>query len=188
MTPPTPPLGSTTTPASTPAITSTPALALYQPDIPQNTGTLLRLGACLGVDVHVIGPVGFRLDDAALKRAGMDYLDRARLTKHLSYEEFCEWRTGQKRRSILLTTKAEANYLDFSFRPGDFLMLGRESSGVPDHVHQQSDARITIPMVDGVRSLNMAVAAAMVVSEALRQTNTFPQSGSPRPTDPQQQQ
>lgn len=151
-----------------------PALALYQPDIPQNTGTLLRLGACLHVAVHVIGPIGFRLDDRALKRAGMDYLDRAMLVQHAAYPDYYEWKSQEKRRSILLTTKAEQSYLEFAFDASDVLLLGRESAGVPQDVHEQADARVKIPMVDGVRSLNMAISAAIVLSEALRQTGTFP--------------
>lgn len=157
-----------------PATRRAPALALYQPDIPQNTGTLLRLSACLDVAVHVIGPIGFRLDDRALKRAGMDYLDRAKLTQHLSYRDYYEWKSREKRRSILLTTKAAQCFLDFSFEASDVLLLGRESAGVPEDVHAQADARVKIPMVDGARSLNVAICAGMVLSEALRQTGTFP--------------
>ena len=146
-----------------------PEIVLYQPDIPQNTGTILRLGACLGVPVHIIEPAGFALSDAALKRAGMDYLDLATLHRHVSWNRFEDWRHGENRRLILLTTKADTAYTDFSFQAGDLLLVGRESAGVPDAVHEAADARLTIPMVGGARSLNIAVASAMVIGEALRQ-------------------
>ena len=145
-------------------------LALYQPDIPQNTGTLLRLGACLGVPVHVIGPVGFRLDDPALKRAGMDYLERAALTRHSSFEAFDRWLELEQRRLLLMTTKSSRPYCDIAFEQNDVLLMGRESVGVPEVIHQRADERLVIPMIDGNRSLNVAVATAMVLGEALRQT------------------
>lgn len=147
-------------------------LALYQPDIPQNAGTILRLGACLGVPVHVIGPAGFDLSDARLKRAGMDYLDHVDLTRHVSWRAFADWRGD--RRLVLLTTRGETAYADFAFATGDILLLGRESAGVPDAVHEAADARLLIPMAPGLRSINVATAAAMVLGEALRQTGGFP--------------
>ena len=150
------------------------ALALYQPDIPQNAGTLLRLGACLGVAVHLIEPAGFDASDRNLKRAGLDYLPYVDLERHLSWDAFEQWRAASGRRLVLLTTKASLPYADFTFAAGDILMVGRESSGVPDDVHAAAEARLLIPMRAGLRSLNVAVAAAMVLGEALRQTNGFP--------------
>jgi tRNA (cytidine/uridine-2'-O-)-methyltransferase len=151
------------------------ALALYQPDIPQNAGTIMRLCACLGVEVHVIEPAGFDLSDRTLRRAGMDYLEHVRLMRHLSWQDFEEWRRQQGRRLVLLTTAADQTYTDFAYTDGDMLALGRESAGVPDAVHAATDARIRIPMIAGLRSLNVATAAAMVLGEALRQTDGFPE-------------
>ncbi|WP_150523890.1 tRNA (cytidine(34)-2'-O)-methyltransferase [Roseibium sediminis] len=151
-----------------------PHLALYQPDIPQNTGTLLRLAACLGIDLHLIEPAGFPLSDSALKRAGMDYLERARLIRHLNFEAFNAWRESEDRRLLLLTTKSSSPYVDFSYQATDILLLGRESSGVPETVHEIVDARLTIPMAEGMRSINVAISAGMVLGEALRQTEAFP--------------
>ncbi|MBB3309231.1 tRNA (cytidine/uridine-2'-O-)-methyltransferase [Rhizobium sp. BK196] len=145
-------------------------LALYQPDIPGNTGTILRLAACLGFAVDIIEPAGFDISDRNLKRAGMDYLANADLTRHISWERFEEWRATTGRRLILATTKASQRYTDFAFRPDDVLLFGRESAGVPDHVHDRADGRIVIPMVEGQRSINLAVSAAMVTGEAMRQT------------------
>lgn len=147
-------------------------LALFEPDIPQNTGALLRLAACLGLQVDLIEPAGFVLSDKRLQRAGMDYLDLAPLTRHASWDAFRSARHG---RLILLTTRAETPFTDFSFAPNDVLLLGRESAGVPDKVHACADARIRVPMVPDARSLNVALAASMVLSEALRQTGGFPQ-------------
>lgn len=149
-------------------------LALYQPDIAQNTGAMLRLGACLGVGVDLIEPAGFRMTDRGLARAGMDYRDIAELTTHASFSSFEAWRAGTGRRLVLLTTKAATAYIDFAFRADDVLMVGRESAGVPDSVHALADAALVIPMRPGLRSLNVALAAAMVVGEALRQTGTAP--------------
>lgn len=149
-------------------------LALYQPDIPPNTGTILRLGACLGVPVDIIEPCGFPFSDKALRRAGMDYLDHVEMARHLSWEDFLAARAaaGQdaKGRIVLLTTRAETAYADFAFRSDDILLLGRESSGVPEEIHGVADARVKVPMAPCVRSLNVAIAAAMVLGEALRQT------------------
>ena len=146
-------------------------LALYQPDIPQNCGTLMRLGACLGVPLDVIEPCGFVLSDRLLQRAGMDYLDKATLTRHADWEAFRAQLPG---RLILLTTAGEQPYHAFAFQPDDTLLLGRESAGVPQEVHEAADARLAIPMQAGLRSLNVAVAGAMVLGEALRQTGGFP--------------
>ena len=152
------------------------SLVLYQPDIPQNTGTMLRLCACLGVDVHVIEPTGFELSDRALRRAGMDYLAQVPLVRHLSWEKFAAWRAGSGRRLVLATTKAALPYAEFGFAGDDLIVMGRESAGVPEHVHREADARVTIPMVAGLRSLNVATAAAMMLGEALRQTGGFPRA------------
>jgi tRNA (cytidine/uridine-2'-O-)-methyltransferase len=151
-----------------------PDLALYQPDIPQNTGTILRLAACMDVKVHLIEPAGFPLSDHALKRAGMDYLERAPLVRHLSFDAFEAWRAGNARRLVLMSTAAAMPYCDFVFAETDVLMLGRESAGVPQAVHERADARLLIPMAKGLRSLNVAVSAAMVLGEGLRQTRGFP--------------
>ncbi|MBI1206722.1 MAG: tRNA methyltransferase [Azospirillum sp.] len=148
-------------------------LVLFQPDIPQNAGALMRLGACLGVGVDVILPCGFVLDDRRLRRALMDYGDSLDLVRHASWEAFLGWRAG--RRLLLLTTKGEAAHLDFNFRPDDLLMVGRESAGVPVEVAAAADGRLVIPMRPPARSLNVALAAAMVLGEALRQTGGFPQ-------------
>ena len=146
-------------------------LALYQPDIPQNTGAMLRLAACFGVDVDIIEPCGFVLDDAKLKRAAMDYGGLTAIRRHMSWEEYVRVRSS---RLILLTTKVSEPLNDFKFRPDDTILLGRESAGVPPQVHAATDARVTIPMVPGLRSLNVAQAAAIALYEALRQTATLP--------------
>ena len=147
----------------------TPSIALYQPDIAGNTGTLLRLGACLSLDVEIIEPAGFDLSDRALRRAGMDYLEMTRRKRHVDFEAFDEARTAAGRRLVLLTTKGADDYRDFAYRSDDVLLFGRESAGVPERVHALADARLTIPMAPGARSLNLAVSAAMVAGEALRQ-------------------
>jgi len=149
------------------------ALALYQPDIAANTGTLLRLGACLGVPVHIIHPAGFALTDRNLARAGMDYLDRAALVEHDSFTTFDAWRRASRRRLVLLTTKASTSAYASEFSPDDILLLGRESAGVPDTVAQTCDLRLRIPMQPGLRSINVALAGSMVLGEALRQTGGF---------------
>ncbi|PRD45282.1 tRNA methyltransferase [Phyllobacterium phragmitis] len=144
-------------------------IALYQPDIPGNTGTILRMAACLGIGVDVIEPAGFDISDRALKRAGMDYLEQAALTRHLDWAHFDRWRKGAGRRLVLFSTRAAEPYTRFVFNPGDVLLFGRESAGVPDHVHESADARLLIPMVENARSLNIALSAAMATGEALRQ-------------------
>ncbi|MDF2388660.1 tRNA (cytidine(34)-2'-O)-methyltransferase [Nostoc ellipsosporum NOK] len=144
-------------------------IALYQPDIAGNTGTILRLAACLGLGVDIIEPAGFPLSDKALKRAGMDYLEMAALTRHVDWKAFEDWREARSRRLVLLSTKATAPYTGFTFADGDILLFGRESAGVPDTVHQAADARLTIPMQGVARSINVALSVAMVAGEAIRQ-------------------
>ena len=144
-------------------------LALYQPDIPQNAGTMMRACACLGVDAAIIEPAGFPVSDRHFRRSGMDYLDHVPIDRHASFAAFEGWRGKAGRRLVLLTTKGAVDYLDFAFQPGDVILVGRESAGVPDQVHEAADARIVIPVRPGLRSLNVAVAAAMVMGEALRQ-------------------
>lgn len=151
----------------------TVSLALYQPDIAANTGTLLRLGACLGITVHVIHPAGFALTDKNLARAGMDYLDKAALVEHASFAAFDAWRRGEGRRLALLTTKASASAYAARFEAGDILLLGRESAGVPDAVADICELRMRIPMRPGMRSINVALAGSMILGEALRQTQHF---------------
>ncbi len=148
-------------------------LVLIEPDIPQNTGAVLRLGACMGVAVDIVEPCGFLLDDKRLRRAGMDYLEAVEMVRHRSWQTY---RAAAAGRLLLLTTRGDTRYADFAFRPDDNILLGRESAGVPEGVHAESDARLLIPMRTGIRSLNVAMAAAMVLSEALRQTGLFPES------------
>ncbi|AID32093.1 tRNA methyltransferase [Mesorhizobium sp. SEMIA 3007] len=144
-------------------------IALYQPDIAGNTGTILRFAACLGLGVDIIEPAGFPLSDKALKRAGMDYLEMAALTRHVDWNAFEDRRKKDGRRLVLLSTKAATPYTNFSFADGDMLLFGRESAGVPDPVHQAADARLTIPMQGSARSINVALSVAMVAGEAVRQ-------------------
>jgi tRNA (cytidine/uridine-2'-O-)-methyltransferase len=148
-------------------------IALYQPDIPQNTGTVLRLCACLGIEAHIIEPAGFPTSDRAFRRAGMDYLDAVNIARHASWRDFEVWRQSGHSRLVLLTTKATLSYLDYSFETDDVLVFGRDSAGVPDEVHAAADERLVIPLRPGLRSLNVALAAAMVASEALRQTGAM---------------
>lgn len=152
-------------------------LALFQPDIPQNTGTLLRLGACLDIELDIIEPCGFIFSERTLKRAGMDYLDMVRYRRHHSWEHFLQYRAEHPEeygRIVLLTTHACEPYYNFEFRPNDIILMGRESAGVPEEVHQTADARLLIPMNHNARSINVAVSAVMVVGECLRQVNGFP--------------
>lgn len=161
-------------------------LALYQPDIPQNAGAILRLAACFAVPVDIIEPCGFPLDDRKLRRAGMDYLDRVELARHSSWQAYLQVRGqvhGQARqnsrpsgRLVLLTTAGDTRFPDIAFQTDDILLLGRESAGVPAEVHDAADLRLRIPLQPGLRSLNVALSAAMVLSEALRQTRSFPVS------------
>jgi len=149
-------------------------IALYEPDIPQNTGTILRLCACLGIAAHIIEPAGFPVSDRAFRRAGMDYLDQVALTRHASFAEFEDWRRANRLALVLLTTAAERSYLEHIFSEAEVLLFGRESAGVPEAVHRAADTRLRIPMRAGMRSLNVAMAAALVAGEALRQTGGFP--------------
>jgi tRNA (cytidine/uridine-2'-O-)-methyltransferase len=149
--------------------TATLRLALYQPDIPQNAGAMFRLAACFGIPVDLIEPCGFLLDDRKMRRAGMDYLAGVELSRHASWEIFSHELTTTNRRLVLLTTKGETELHRFAFAPGDTLMLGRESSGVPDSVSSAAAIRICIPLKPGLRSLNVAQAAAISLWEAVRQ-------------------
>ena len=149
-------------------------IALYQPDIPQNTGTILRLCACLGVSAHLIEPAGFPISDRHFRRAGMDYLDQVAIRCHASFSAFDDWRRGEGLRLVLFTTRGAVSYLDHAFGTRDVLLFGRESAGVPDEVQTTADARLLIPMRPGLRSINVAMAAAMALGEALRQTDGFP--------------
>lgn len=144
-------------------------IALFQPDIPQNTGTILRLCACLGIAAHIIEPAGFPVSDRHFRRAGMDYLDHVSITRHDSWVKFEAWRAGQGTRLLLFTTKAAIDYRDFHYQTSDILLFGRESAGVTDAVAGAADARLVIPITPGLRSLNVAMSAAMAAGEALRQ-------------------
>lgn len=144
-------------------------LALYQPDIPQNTGTMLRMAACLGLSADIVEPAGFPVSDRAFRRAGLDYLDQVEITRHLSFDRFLATCAETGRRPVLLTTGATLAHVDFRFEPGDVLVVGRESAGVPESVHAAIATRVRIPMRPHLRSLNVAVAAAIVSAEALRQ-------------------
>jgi tRNA (cytidine/uridine-2'-O-)-methyltransferase len=149
-------------------------IALYEPDIPQNTGTILRLCACLGVETHIIEPAGFPVTDRAFRRAGMDYLDRVALTRHGSFAAFEDWRARERLALVLLTTTSERSYLDHTYTDDQVLLFGRESAGVPEPVHKAATIRLRVPMRPDMRSLNVAMTAAMVVGEALRQTGGLP--------------
>lgn len=152
-------------------------LALFQPDIPQNTGTLLRLGACLNLPIDIIEPCGFIFNEKAMRRAGMDYLDIATYRRHNSWQDFLSYRRehpAEYGRIVLLSTHSNLPYTDFKFQSNDIILMGRESAGVPEIVHNTADSRLLIPMTPQTRSINMAISAAMVVGEALRQTNLFP--------------
>ena len=156
-------------------------LALYEPDIPQNLGAFIRLSACMAVPLDIIEPCGFPVDDKRIRRAAMDYYDLARLTRHTSWQAFQQAMQDGRvpGRLVLLTTRATATFPDVEFRPDDILLLGRESAGVPDEVHDAVDraagVRLRIPLQKGARSLNVALAASMVLSEALRQTSGYAQ-------------
>jgi len=149
-------------------------IALYEPDIPQNTGTILRLCACLGIEAHLIEPAGFPVTDRAFRRAGMDYLGRVAIIRHDSFRAFEDWRQSNGLALVLFTTGAERSYLDHAFRDDQVLLFGRESAGVPDAVHKAADEHLRIPIARGLRSLNVAMAVAMAAGEALRQTGKFP--------------
>ena len=146
-------------------------IALYQPDIPQNTGNIFRLGACLGVPVDVIEPTGFIFDDKKFKRSAMDYINHLNYKRHLDWEHFLKWVKDNQGRLILMTTKSEKSYYTFKFQPSDILLFGRESAGVPNDVHDIADHRLTIPMKNEVRSINLSSSVALVIGEGLRQIN-----------------
>lgn len=153
-------------------------LALFQPDIPQNTGTLLRLGACLDVALDIIEPCGFIFNEKAMRRAGMDYLEQVSYRRHNSWQNFLAFRQEHPEeygRLVLMTTHASNPYTEFDFKKNDIILMGRESAGVPQEVHETVDARLLIPMNKNARSINMAISAAMVLGEGLRQTHLFPQ-------------
>ena len=158
-----------------------PRLAIYQPDIPQNTGTMLRLAACLGVPVEIIEPAAFDVSDRNLRRSGMDYLHHATIARHISWRAFEAWRREGGGRLVLATTRGATPYTRFAYDASDIILVGRESAGVPEEVHAAADARILVPMRPGMRSLNVAVTAAMILGEALRQTGTFPQAEATSP-------
>ena len=149
--------------------TSAVALALYQPDIPQNLGAVMRLSACFAMPLHIIEPCGFPLDDKRIRRAGMDYIEHVQWQRHASWETFYDWTREAEKRLLLLSTKASESYDQFAFASDDILLLGRESAGAPEHVHTAVDHRLTIPMHTAARSLNLAMSAAIVSGEAMRQ-------------------
>lgn len=146
-------------------------IALYEPDIPQNTGNIFRLGACLGVDVDIIEPTGFIFDDKKFKRSAMDYIDHLNYKRHLDWNHFLKWVKVNQFRLILMTTKSNKSYYDFKFQPSDILLFGRESAGVPNDIHNVVDHRLTIPMKNEVRSINLSSSVALVIGEGLRQIN-----------------
>lgn len=149
-------------------------IVLFQPDIPQNVGAVLRLGACFNIAVDIVEPCGFVWDDKRLKRAGMDYTEKASLTRHSSWASYQNTRSEESGRMLLFTTKAATPYHTFSFAPGDQLVFGRESAGVPEEVHNAADARLVIPMALDARSLNLAQSASIAAAEALRQLDQWP--------------
>lgn len=149
-------------------------IALYEPDIPQNTGTILRTCACLGLEAHIVEPAGFPVTDRAFRRAGMDYLDRVTIVRHADFAGFDAWRRQEQLTLVLMTTAADRHYLDHGFAADQVILFGRESAGVPQAVHDAADVRLVIPVREGLRSLNIAVSMAMMAGEALRQTAGFP--------------
>ena len=146
-------------------------IALYQPDIPQNTGNIFRLGACLGVSIDIIEPTGFIFDDRRFKRSAMDYLDHIDYKRHIDWQHFYDWKKENNFRLILMTTKSQKSLYNFKFNPSDILLFGRESAGVPKNIHNIVDHRLKIPMKGGVRSINLSSSVALVLGEGLRQTN-----------------
>jgi len=149
-------------------------VALYEPDIAQNAGAIMRTCACLGADAAIIEPAGFRMGDSRFKRAGMDYLNAVSIVRHHSWGKFESWRRGSGRRLVLLTTRGETSLWDFAFQPGDVILVGRESVGVPENVEGEADARLRIPIRPPLRSLNVGVAATIAMTEALRQIGRLP--------------
>ena len=148
-------------------------IALYQPDIPQNTGNIFRLGACLGISVDIIEPTGFIFDDKKFKRSAMDYINHIDFKRHIDWKHFYNWAQKSKFRLILMTTKSKQSFYNFEFHSSDILLFGRESAGVPNNVHEIVDQRLTIPMKEGVRSINLSNSVALVLGEGLRQTNSI---------------
>ncbi len=148
-------------------------LALYQPDIPQNTGTLMRLCACLDMRLHLIEPLGFVFNEHKMRRAGMDYLEHVEYIRHMNFDAFMRHAKNHQQRIILSTTKADISFYDYEFQQGDIILMGSESSGAPEHVHETVDGRITIPMERQMRSLNMAISASMILTEAMRQVKNY---------------
>jgi len=148
-------------------------IALYQPDIPQNTGNIFRLGACLGISVDIIEPTGFIFDDKKFKRSAMDYINHIDFKRHIDWKHFYNWTQKSKFRLILMTTKSKQSFYNFEFHSSDILLFGRESAGVPNNVHEIVDQRLTIPMKEGVRSINLSSSVALVLGEGLRQTNSI---------------
>ena len=146
-------------------------IALYQPDIPQNTGNIFRLGACLGVSIDIIEPTGFIFDDKKFKRSAMDYIDHLNYKRHIDWQHFYDWTKDNEFRLILMTTKSKKSLYSFKFHPSDILLFGRESAGVPENIHNIVDHRLTIPMKNGVRSINLSSSVALVLGEGLRQIN-----------------
>tara|TARA_B100000686_G_C16659155_1_gene899912 strand:+ start:743 stop:1195 length:453 start_codon:yes stop_codon:yes gene_type:complete len=146
-------------------------IALYQPDIPQNTGNIFRLGACLGVGIDIIEPTGFVFDDKKFRRSAMDYIDHLEYKRHDDWHKFYKWIKENRFRLILMTTKSEDSIYNFKFQPSDILLFGRESAGVPENIHKSVDHRLTIPMKEGLRSINLSSSVALVLGEGLRQTN-----------------
>ena len=146
-------------------------IALYQPDIPQNTGNIFRLGACLGISVDIIEPTGFIFDDKKFKRSAMDYIDHIDYKRHIDWKHFYKWVQENNFRLILMTTKTQQSFYTFQFQSTDILLFGSESSGVPDNIHQIVDYRLTIPMKKNLRSINLSSSVAIVIGEGLRQTN-----------------
>ena len=157
-------------------------IALFQPDIPQNTGTILRLCACLDVEAHIIEPAGFPTSDRHFRRSGMDYLDQVTIVRHDSWQHFAQWRGERGHGLALFTTKGATQYLDHRYDDNDILLFGRESAGVPDNVAAAADARLVIPIRAGLRSLNLAMTVAMALGEALRQTRGAQPAGEPNPS------
>jgi len=148
-------------------------IALYQPDIPQNTGNIFRLGACLGISVDIIEPTGFIFDHKKFKRSAMDYINHIDFKRHIDWKHFYNWAQKSKFRLILMTTKSKQSFYNFEFHSSDILLFGRESAGVPNNVHEIVDQRLTIPMKEGVRSINLSSSVALVLGEGLRQTNSI---------------
>jgi len=148
-------------------------IALFQPDIPQNTGNIFRLGACLGISVDIIEPTGFIFDDKKFKRSAMDYINHIDFKRHIDWKHFYNWAQKSKFRLILMTTKSKQSFYNFEFHSSDILLFGRESAGVPNNVHEIVDQRLTIPMKEGVRSINLSSSVALVLGEGLRQINSI---------------